>query len=101
MRTRNFIFNIEIFFFYCLLNERLYKKHDKISLLNRLNILFDNLNQIINDNYENDQLLQNKIYDQLFFYIYIFKINKNDFEPKDCMKNKTLLYAVQKNIHYY
>jgi hypothetical protein len=40
--------------------------------------------------------MQNKMYEQLLFFLFIFKLSPKDLEQKDFLENKILLYTVQK-----
>ena len=64
---------IRDFFFDFLLNPDLYKKSEKFNLLKNLNKLFALLNQIIEENMDNMELLQNKIFYRLLFFVFLFK----------------------------
>ena len=83
------------FFFDFLLNPNFYKKND---LLIKLNTLFEKLNKIIIENFENNELLNNIIFNKIFYFLFLFKLNDNipdDKDKKELLKDP-LFYTVQK-----
>ena len=81
------------FFFELLLNENFYKNNDISTLLNKLDIIFDILNIILEDNCENNEILQKTIFKKLFKFIFIFNLDENKLEQNE--NNKKFLHKIQ------